>query len=63
MPIYEWQHEGCDHVQKELNKMADHDKKPEKCEKCGYEGEDWKRIIGSVNFALKGGGWYRDGYS
>jgi putative FmdB family regulatory protein len=31
-----------------------------KCEECG---EPTIRIISSTSFALKGDGWYKDGYS
>lgn len=31
-----------------------------KCPKCGAVST--KRLIGKTTFALKGGGWYKDGY-
>lgn len=31
------------------------------CEKC--EKETAKRLIGRTSFVLKGGGWYKEGYS
>ena len=31
------------------------------CEDCG--GEKMKKQLGTPNFQLKGGGWYKDGYS
>ncbi len=48
-----------------------------KHEPCGYIGTDvheqaddgtvtrtgWRKLIGSTNFILKGGGWFRDRYS
>jgi len=30
------------------------------CKKCGKQ---MKRIISTTSFALKGSGWYKDGYS
>ena len=36
------------------------DKPESKCPNCGKE---IKRIISQTSFALKGGGWYKDGYS
>ena len=45
------------------------DTKSELCPKCCYDpnlqGDDekMKKQLGTPNFQLKGGGWYKDGYS
>jgi predicted nucleic acid-binding Zn ribbon protein len=65
MPWYEWQHTSnpeCSHITSVVNRVEDYNKPPEKCDKCGYEGPDWKKVIGKANFLLMGGGWARTGY-
>ncbi len=58
MPIYEYQCKACKHTFELFQKISD---KPEgKCPKCG---EPASRIISQTSFSLKGGGWYKDGYS
>lgn len=56
MPIYEYK---ClkGHRFEELQKMGD-----DPIESCAC-GAPSKRILSSSNFALKGEGWYRDGYA
>lgn len=71
-PMYEWIHneeeqatpDKCTRITKTFNSIADFDKRPEKCEHCGYsEDTGWRKLIGSTKFILRGIGWYRDGYS
>lgn len=56
MPIYVFRCEKCDEEKEKLQKV---DAPFPKCEKCG--GDTYKAIVPS-NFALKGEGWYKDGY-
>jgi len=60
MPIYvyECQEETCGHSFEKIQKLSDPPKCP--CEKCGKGA---KRVMGVSSFALKGQGWYRDGYT
>jgi putative FmdB family regulatory protein len=61
MPIYEYkcQSEDCAEVQEKLRKIAEADD-PLPCERCGSQT---KRMVSQASFQLKGGGWYKDGYS
>ena len=58
MPIYEYQCEGCGHELEAIQKFSD----PllTECEKCG--DSTLKKKMSLPSFALKGGGWYKDGY-
>lgn len=58
MPIYEYKCSKCHNHFETMQKMADEPKAP--CPKCGGMG---KRLISQSSFALKGGGWYKDGYA
>lgn len=62
MPIYVFECRKCKNEVEELQKMDD--PPPEKCTKCGAEGEMVKTIRAS-NFTLGEGGvgWAKDGYS
>lgn len=63
MPIYEYYCEKCDCIAEKMQKVDD---PPPKCptekgkrtKECGL-----KRIISKNSFHLKGGGWYKDGYT
>jgi putative FmdB family regulatory protein len=58
MPIYEYKCQNCDdHFDVTLGV---NDKQPEKCSKCNGV---LVRLISAPAFHLKGGGWYKDGYS
>lgn len=59
MPIYEYVCEHCENKFEE-NRSIKIDSSVTKCTKCGKEA---KKIISSGAFHLKGGGWYKDGYS
>ena len=58
MPIYEYQCSSCGDEFEKMQKMDAPKTAP--CPKC--EGEA-QRMISLSSFALKGGGWYSDGYT
>jgi putative FmdB family regulatory protein len=58
MPIYEYFCKSCDKTFESFQKITD--KPLANCPECGKKV---KRLISSTSFALKGGGWYKDGYS
>ena len=60
MPIYEYECKECGLVVSALRPVAERDKVAA-CEKHGTAS--MFRKVSSTNFALKGGGWYKDGYS
>jgi putative FmdB family regulatory protein len=57
MPVYEYQCESCQHHFELRQKFSD--PPPECCPECG---QGVKKLISSASFALKGGGWYTEGY-
>ena len=57
MPLYDFKCTECEHVFEIIQKYTD---PHPKCEECG---EPTIRIISSTSFALKGDGWYKDGYT
>ena len=57
MPIYEYECKTCG-VYEISHKITEPAR--EKCETCG---SPIRRLISATNFALKGGGWYADGYA
>lgn len=60
MPTYEY---ACDTCSKEYEiEQKIVDPPIEKCETEKCEGTP-KRVISRSNFALKGSGWFKDGYS
>ena len=59
MPFYEYQCSKCGHEEEVLQKVSDAPLK--KCPACGKSA--MKKLISSTAFRLKGGGWYKDGYS
>ncbi|HCU25841.1 MAG TPA: transcriptional regulator [Deltaproteobacteria bacterium] len=58
MPVYEYACTNCGKQFEEFQKLSD---KPLK--KCKICGGTLQRLISQSSFALKGGGWYKDGYS
>jgi len=58
MPIYEYRCKGCKKDFELLQKITDEPLAT--CPKCGKKV---KRLISQTSFTLKGGGWYKDGYS
>ena len=57
MPIYKYQCKNCGYNCKKLQKMND----PAPIVNC-CDNESLQKIIGSPNFSLVGGGWFKDGY-
>ncbi len=58
MPIYEYKCKSCENlfeIQHGINEVA-----KRKCPECGG---NMQRLISQNAFLLKGGGWYKDGYS
>lgn len=58
MPIYEYHCTACDKTFEVFQKISD----PPLAE-CPDCGKQVRRLISQTSFALKGGGWYKDGYS
>jgi len=58
MPLYEYRCKSCENVFEVRQKFSD--EPASSCPSCGGEVE---KLISQSGFALKGGGWYGDGYS
>lgn len=58
MPIYEYRCQKCLHEFERLQKMSD--EPVQECPECGNPVD---RLVSNTSFALKGGGWYKDGYA
>jgi len=58
MPLYEYECIVCHKHTEKIQKFSD----PE-ITTCPHCGGPLKRVISAPAFALKGGGWYADGYS
>lgn len=59
MPIYEYACGSCEHELEELQKFSE--SPLVKCPECGED--ELARKMSASAFHLKGGGWYKDGYS
>jgi len=59
MPLYTYQCYECMNVQEVMRSVKDRDKSVA-CDRCLVSSE---RIIDLAAFQLRGGGWYKDGYS
>ncbi len=59
MPIYEYICKSCEHKFEEVQKFSE--TSLEKCPDCGQNTAE--RQVSMSSFHLKGGGWYKDGYS
>ena len=57
MPLYEYACSPCGEVTELIQKHGD---PPPLCPTCKTR---MAKKVSSSNFALKGGGWYKDGYS
>ena len=57
MPLYEYECTACHKHTEKIQKFSD----PE-ITTCPYCGGTLQRVISAPAFALKGGGWYADGY-
>lgn len=58
MPVYEYQCEACQYQFELRQKFSD--PPAENCPQCNGTV---KKLISSAAFALKGGGWYNEGYA
>ncbi|MGK5094487.1 zinc ribbon domain-containing protein [Deltaproteobacteria bacterium TL4] len=59
MPIYEYICNDCNYEFEELQRF--NDPHLEQCPRCGVRHVE--RKVSASAFHLKGGGWYKDGYS
>ena len=57
MPMYEYQCTVCTYITEELNPI---DRTTIQCPECDNTAE---RMVSLSSFALKGTGWYKDGYT
>jgi len=57
MPLYEYKCTVCHKHTEKIQKFSD----PE-ITTCPHCGGELKRVLSAPAFALKGGGWYADGY-
>jgi putative FmdB family regulatory protein len=57
MPLYEYECTACHKHTEKIQKFSD----PE-ITTCPHCGGELKRVISAPAFAMKGGGWYADGY-
>jgi len=58
MPLYEYRCDDCGVVFEARQKFSD-----EPLDTCRHCGGRAKKMISKTAFALKGGGWYQQGYS
>ncbi|QHN04646.1 zinc ribbon domain-containing protein [Granulicella sp. WH15] len=58
MPLYEYECTACHRHTEKIQKFSD----PE-ITVCPFCGGALQRVISAPAFALKGGGWYKDGYA
>ena len=61
MPLYDFKCEKCDYIEEVLTSSAGSSEIILTCPEC--EKETMKRQVGLSSFQLKGGGWYKDGYT
>ena len=61
MPLYDFRCEEWDNIEKVLTSSAGSSEIILTCPEC--EEEAMKRQVGLSSFQLKGGGWYKDGYT
>ena len=61
MPLYDFECEECDYIEEILTSSAGNAEIVLTCPDC--EKETMKRKVGLSSFQLKGGGWYKDGYT
>ena len=58
MPIYEYECAACGKHADVIQKISD--QPLAECPECGGE---FRKLMSSTSFVLKGGGWYADGYA
>lgn len=59
MPIYEYRCRACDHAFEEWQRMSD--APIAVCPRC--KKREVEKLLSTTAFQLKGGGWYKDGYT
>ena len=59
MPLYDYACDSCGHRLEVQQKLSEDPLTL--CPNC--QGEHLRRLISATAFVLKGGGWYKDGYS
>lgn len=59
MPLYEYKCQSCQKEVEAIQKFSDAPLK--ECPECGVSALE--RVTSKPSFQLKGGGWYKDGYS
>lgn len=60
MPLYDFECSKCGHTFELFIKYQSSTEPA--CPNCGSGGDALQKLVPSSNFALKGGGWYKDGY-
>lgn len=60
MPIYEYRCCNCGTICERLRNMSQK-LMPTECDNCGHTANALE--ISKSSFALKGGGWFKDGYT
>lgn len=60
MPLFEYKCSACNETSELLQKHEEGT--PSECPLCNAEGS-LERQLSLSSFQLKGGGWYKDGYS
>ena len=66
MPIYEYKCEKCGEEFEAIQRITEEPLETcpkEKCPKKKHGKGELKKLISQTSFSLKGGGWYKDGYS
>ncbi len=58
MPIYEYICDDCEKITEAMQRITE--SPLTKCQQCS---ENLRKLVSSTSFVLKGGGWYKDGYS
>lgn len=59
MPLYEYKCQSCSQEMEAIQKFSD--EPLTECPECGVSA--LVRVTSMPSFQLKGGGWYKDGYS
>ena len=66
MPIYEYKCDKCGEQFEVMQRITEDPLEvcpKDKCPKEKHGKGDLKKMISQTSFSLKGGGWYKDGYS
>ena len=61
MPVYEYKCQECGSTETVKLSVSERDNSAPRCTHRGV-GHPMKRMVSRTNFALKGEGWYKDGY-